>query len=210
MKEIFLSASVPEADPERGAFHETANPFLIQFAVRELVTVCLGRRRIVWGGHPSITPMVYAVCQDFGIAVDAPVLLYQSQHFAKRYPAENRFFHTNVVDEVEGDRVRSLTAMREAMISRPEIEAGVFIGGMEGILEEHALFQKLHRNAPMLALRSPGGAAAELANLDQGARADDRLDFARLFYETLGISPTEAREGLTAPGRDDGPRFRGQ
>ena len=45
---IFLSASVPI--PGRGDFHESANPFLIQFAVRELLTVCLGRRLIIWGG----------------------------------------------------------------------------------------------------------------------------------------------------------------
>ncbi|MFZ6672271.1 hypothetical protein ACO0J9_29755, partial [Pseudomonas aeruginosa] len=53
MKRIFLSASVPR--PDRGNFHETADPFLIQFAVRELMTVALGRRQIVWGGHPAIT-----------------------------------------------------------------------------------------------------------------------------------------------------------
>ena len=35
MDAIFLSASVPV--PGRGHYHETANPFLIQCAVRELV-----------------------------------------------------------------------------------------------------------------------------------------------------------------------------
>src|SRR3546814_13763214 len=87
MNEIFLSASVPEHG--RGDFYETANPFLIQFAVRELITVCLGRRRIVWGGHPSITPMVHAVCRDFGLEFEAPVLLYQSTYFKDRFPARS-------------------------------------------------------------------------------------------------------------------------
>ncbi len=64
MGSIFLSASVPIEG--RGNFYETANPFLIQFAVREFLTVCLGRRHIVWGGHPAITPMVWSVCEDLG------------------------------------------------------------------------------------------------------------------------------------------------
>lgn len=58
IKRIFLSASVPRVG--RGNFHESADPFLIQFAVRELLTVALGRRQIVWGGHPAITPMIWA------------------------------------------------------------------------------------------------------------------------------------------------------
>ena len=61
MAQIFLSASIPVQG--RGNFFESADPFLIQFAVRELMTVCLGRRRIVWGGHPAITPMIWAVCR---------------------------------------------------------------------------------------------------------------------------------------------------
>lgn len=62
MRSIFLSASVPLAG--RGTYLETADPFLIQVAVRELMTLALGRRRIVWGGHPAITPMIWSVCQD--------------------------------------------------------------------------------------------------------------------------------------------------
>ncbi len=64
MGAIFLSASVPV--PGRGTYYQSADPFLIQFAVRELITAALGRRLIVWGGHPAITPMVWAACEDLG------------------------------------------------------------------------------------------------------------------------------------------------
>ncbi|MBI2745231.1 MAG: hypothetical protein HYX45_06565 [Burkholderiales bacterium] len=190
MKEIFLSASVPKAG--RGNFEETADPFLIQFAVRELVTVCLGRRRIVWGGHPSITPMVQAICADFGQEFDAPVLLYQSEYFKDQFPKENRFFKTVVVPSVPGDLNASLTQLRRAMLSRP-IANAVFIGGMEGIYEEYDLYKELHRaDALPLPLGATGGASKDLA-MKHEDRDLDRLDFARLFYERLNIDPNEPR-----------------
>ena len=79
MNAVFLSASVPV--PGRGNYYETANPFLIQTAVREFVTTALGRRLVVWGGHPAITPMVWAVCEDLGVEFAKAVVLYQSSFF---------------------------------------------------------------------------------------------------------------------------------
>lgn len=196
MKEIFLSASVPENG--RGDFYETADPFLIQFAVRELITVCLGRRRVVWGGHPSITPMVHAVCRDFGLEVEAPVLLYQSTYYKNLFPEDNKYFQTVLVDGVEEDRAESLGLLRTTMLSRP-IEAAVFIGGMEGIFQEHEIFRSLHGPAAtVVALGAPGGAARQLAQkLPPGGREGecelDRIDFARLFHERLGIASDEPR-----------------
>lgn len=196
MKEIFLSASVPEQG--RGNFYESADPFLIQFAVRELITVCLGRRRIVWGGHPSITPMVHAVCKDFGMEFEPPVLLYQSRFFENRFPEDNKYFETMLVDAVGGDLRISLVELRKTMLSRP-IETAVFIGGMEGIFQEYEIFKTLHGpNAHVLALGAPGGAARQLAesifSSEQSDRDLERIDFARLFQDRLGISPGEDRQ----------------
>ena len=196
MKEIFLSASVPEHG--RGNFYESADPFLIQFAVRELITVCLGRRRIVWGGHPSITPMVHAVCKDFGMEFAPPVVLYQSRYFENRFPEDNKYFETILVDAVDGDLAGSLVELRRAMLSR-SIEFAVFIGGMEGIFQEYEMFRDLHGpNAQALALGTPGGAARQLAEGALSGRCGDhdlnRIDFARIFHERLGISPREKRQ----------------
>ncbi|WP_026354797.1 SLOG domain-containing protein [Massilia niastensis] len=192
MRRIFLSASIPQ--PGRGDFHLTANPFLIQFAIRELLTVCLGRRLLVWGGHPAITPMVWAVCEELGVEYSKTVTLYQSKLFADYFPAENaRFGNVVLVDAVDGDREQSLLKMRTEMLSGT-FESAVFVGGMDGVITESSMFQKMHPQAKVLALRSPGGAALNLA--DQLGQAGDRIDFARLFHEELGISATERRDQI--------------
>lgn len=190
MRRVFLSASVPM--PGRGDFHENANPFLIQFAVRELLTVCLGRHLFVWGGHPAITPMVWAVCEDLGVEYAKAVLLYQSRLFADIFPEENkRFANVVYVDAVENDRSKSLERMRAEMLTSP-FEAAVFIGGMEGVQDEYQMFRHLHPAAKVLAVSSPGGAAAKLAN--QIGQANDRIDFARMFYQELGVGLCEPRD----------------
>ena len=91
MRAIFLSASVPVVG--RGDFYESADPFLIQTAVREFVSVALGRRLIVWGGHPAITPMVWAVCEDLGVSYASAVVLYQlsaTDSFPRGHPLAQR------------------------------------------------------------------------------------------------------------------------
>lgn len=191
-RRLFLSASVPV--PGRGTFHENANPFLIQFAVRELLTVCLGRRLIVWGGHPAITPMVWAVCEDLGVEYAKTVLLYQSRLFGDSFPEENkRFANVVYVDAVGNDRAKSLKQMRVEMLTGP-FDAAVFIGGMEGVLDEYQMFRHLHPAAIVLAVCSPGGAAAKLA--DQIGQSNDRIDFARMFHQELGVGLGEPRDQI--------------
>lgn len=197
MSAIFLSASVPLAG--RGDYYRTADPFLIQLAVREFVTAALGRRRIVWGGHPAITPMVLAVCEDLGVEYTDAVVLYQSRFFKNLLPPENqRFANVVYVDAVDDDLAASLAAMRESMLSRADLSAAVFIGGMEGILDEYALFTRFHPEARVLAVSGPGGAALELAQkigvVDDTTLKD--VDFVSLFHSGLGIRPDERRSRL--------------
>jgi hypothetical protein len=193
MRAIFLSASVPVVG--RGSFYETADPFLIQTAVRELVSAALGRRLIVWGGHPAITPMIWAVCQDLGVSYAKAVVLYQSRFFGDIFPEENkRFGNVVYVDAVEGDREQSLLRMRKDMLSRDDLEAAVFIGGMEGVLDEHALFREFHPREKVLTVPATGGAARQLA-ADLGVVEGDlhNLDFTRFFHVELNIAPDEER-----------------
>jgi len=73
---IFLSASVP--DPKRAPeFAETSNSVAITSAVRALVHVTLGRRVLVWGGHPAITPMIKVVAEEMGLDYGEWVKLFQ-------------------------------------------------------------------------------------------------------------------------------------
>lgn len=193
MSAIFLSASIPEVG--RGKYHEDSDPFLIQFAVREFLTATLGRRLIVWGGHPAITPMVWAVCEDLGVKYSNAVVLYQSRVFEEDFPEENtRFANVRYIDAVAGDRDQSLYVMRKAMLSRDDLAAAVFIGGMHGILSEYEMFSDYHPHSKVLAVGSPGGAAKELA-VKLGTPRDrlEELDFVRLFSSELGIKPDEER-----------------
>jgi hypothetical protein len=189
---IFLSASVPV--PGRGTYYETADPFLIQLAVRELVIAVIAQQRIVWGGHPAITPMIWAICEDLKVPYSDSVVLYQSRFFEDRFPEENEHFRNVIfVDAVPGDRDASLRRMREEMLSRPELSAAVFIGGMEGVEAEYKLFTHFHPKAKVVLVPAPGGAARELAlrigQLSQAALED--VDFARLFNRELGETTAE-------------------
>ena len=127
MGAIFLSASVPLIN--RGNYHESADPFLIQCAVRELVMAVIKTQQIVWGGHPAITPMIWSICEDLGIDYAKSVVLYQSRFFEDQFPDENKHFGNVVfVDAVSNDRDASLLSMRESMLSRSDLTAAVFIG----------------------------------------------------------------------------------
>lgn len=181
MSEIFLSASVPVEG--RGAYYETADPFLIQIAVRELLSATVRNHTLVWGGHPAITPMVWTVCEDLGVDYSTSVVLYQSAYFAERYPKEsNNFANVVTVPAVSGNREASLLAMRTAMLSRPSLRAAVFVGGMEGVEIEHRIFQYYHPSAPVFALGSTGGAAGSLA-----ASLADHSDYRRFSVDFAGM-----------------------
>ena len=199
MKSIFLSASIPVVGI--GRYFETADPFLIQIAVRELMTLALGRRRVVWGGHPAITPMIWAVCQDLGIRYADAVVLYQSRFFQELFPDENAHFGNVVfVEAVGNEREPSLLAMRRTMLSRDDLDAAVFIGGMEGTLAEYEIFTQFHPSSKVIAVASPGGAARELAlQIHKPSEEQVRsLDFAGMFWRELGINPNDRREGAAS------------
>lgn len=189
MSAIFLSASVPVVG--RGTYHETADPFLIQCAVRELIIAVIRDRQIVWGGHPAITPMVRAICQDMNVDYQDSVILYQSRFFEDYFPADNEHFDNVIlVDKAPGDRAASLLKMREAMLSRSDLEAAVFIGGMDGVGDEYEIFVRFHPHAKVLPVPSTGGAARQLAermgSLSECAMRD--MDYARLFRSEFPIA----------------------
>ncbi|MDP3760702.1 MAG: hypothetical protein Q8R01_09345 [Ramlibacter sp.] len=158
------------------------------------MTVCLGRRRIVWGGHPAITPMVWAVCESLGVKYASAVRLYQSRFFEEWFPDENRHFrNVRYMPAVRDDREASLERMRRTMLAEP-FDAAVFIGGMEGIFAEHQMFRELHPNAKVIAVSAPGGAAMQLAG--KLRQRNGGLDFARMFHRKLSIRADEARDQI--------------
>jgi hypothetical protein len=198
--EIFLSASVPI--PGRGEYYKTADPLLIQSAVRALAEIVLGRRRIVWGGHPTITPMLMEACVHLGVSYSNSVTLYQSEFFEDEFPEENAFFgNVEFTEAVKDDREASLLLMRQKMLSRPNLSAAVFIGGMNGVSEEVNLFRAYHPQATQVFVGSTGGAALEHA-LVMGMPEDETLsiDYFKLFHTQLGIAADEPRDLLDGNG----------
>jgi hypothetical protein len=191
---IFLSASVP--DPNRAPrYSKSADSVAIASAVGALVHVVLGRRRLVWGGHPAITPMVYAVAEGLGLNYSQWVTLYQSAIFEDRYPEDNEKFKNVIYTPATADRDSSLRLMRRQMFTDHAYGPGVFIGGMEGIVEEFHLFREMQPNARLVPVVSTGGAvldvASELPNLSPELVSD--LDYVSLLHRQLGIPTGERR-----------------
>lgn len=183
MKNIFLSASIPL--PERHAkYYDSADIIAIRDAIIALVSVSLDKYRIIWGGHPSITPLVYYVMErmiinnlqreDYSLIltdeekekvnrqlkakIQKHVKLYQSLYFKEIFPEDNEKFENIVFTENVGDIHSSIQLMREKMFSENEFSAAVFIGGMDGIEVEFNMFKEKHPNALLLPVASTGAA----------------------------------------------------
>ncbi|MGF6505868.1 hypothetical protein [Paraburkholderia sp. 32] len=192
---IFLSAGVP--DPRRGPeFAATADTVAITAAVSALVHVTLGRRLLIWGGQPAITPMIWVVAESLGVDYAAWVRLYQSSHFRDEYPEDNeRFSNVVYTEDIEGDRNRSLLHMRERIFGENQFDAAVFIGGMGGIVDEFHLLQQVQPLVQMIPVATTGGAvlnvAKELPGLSEDLHQD--FDYVSLFHRHLQISVKERR-----------------
>jgi hypothetical protein len=163
-KRFFLSASVP--DPQRNPkYFETADHVAIRDAVRALAMLVLPEHLLVWGGHPAITPMIRVIAESLATPIQDHVWLYQSEFFRSQAPADNQAFeHIIWTRSVDGDRQRSLEMMRLEMLTSQPFDAGIFIGGMEGVEEEFDLFRKHQPGAKAFPVASTGGAALHLFN----------------------------------------------
>lgn len=193
MGAIFLSASVPTREP----YSLACRPQVIQAAINALAQVVLGRRKLVWGGHPAITPLLWSAAQAVGVEYTVAVELFQSKLFTKVLPEENkRFANVRLIDAVGEDVEASLFEMRKAMFTSAEFEAAVFIGGMHGILDEHKLFRSYWPNATCIPIAQTGGATMQLARDLNYQPPNDLapLDFVALLYRGLGIRPSQKRE----------------
>lgn len=159
---IFLSASVPIAGRADGKYLATADVIAIRDAVIALTSVALPQYHLIWGGHPSITPLIANVLRHSNKEVNANVTVYQSGFFEREFPEENKDVEKIVITENIGDRDKSLELMRKQMIVDNEYAAAVFIGGMNGVEDEYEMFVKSHPDAKILPVASTGAAAQML------------------------------------------------
>lgn len=185
IKNIFLSASIPLAERD-ASFFKTADVIAIRDAIIALTTVLLPKHRIIWGGHPSITPLINYVMEwmaesqlkkneDFkGLSIEKKkeqlekhlklemqqhVKLYQSLYFKDKFPPDNERFKNIEFTDNTGDIPSSIQHMRERMFRENDFFAAVFIGGMDGIIVEYDMFRKQHPKALLVPIASTGAAS---------------------------------------------------
>lgn len=183
MKNIFLSASIPL--PERHPkYYDTADIIAIRDAIIALSNIVLPVHRIIWGGHPSITPLIYYVIEktilnnlereDLSLQltekekqkvknvltkkIQNHVTLYQSLYFKDRFPEDNNQFENIIYTQNVGDIHSSIQLMRNKMLDDNEFSAAVYIGGMDGIEVEYNMFREKHPNALVIPVASTGAA----------------------------------------------------
>lgn len=189
MRALFLSASVP--DPERDPiYNQTADRIAIRDAITALVTTSISSFSITWGGHPAITPLIYQVVLQSRSITDFEMRIFQSDFFRGKMPRENSLFRISKIKSVIGDRDESLKAMREKMLRSKRFFAGVFIGGMDGVVAEYQMFRKLHPESLALPVASTGGAAKLLYddykhNANFPGELETEMAYASLFRSLL-------------------------
>lgn len=185
---VFLSASVP--DPQRDErFYRTGDVVRIRDATEALVEAVLPVGRLVWGGHPAIGPFVKAISCRLGLP--DRVITWQSKYFQGSSTAEaHALSQVRWVDAAQ-TLTESVNLMRDAMLTSEPFVAAVFIGGMEGVIDEHAQFGRLHPTAPRLPIGTTGGAAQILCHdhphpdAAVAAQLEGELAYALLFEDLL-------------------------
>jgi len=145
---VFLSASFPYG--ERANKFPEANPFEITEAIVALTRAVFGAKgKLVFGGHPTISPLVLAVgrdfahfCADQGVDLLLPfIYIYQSEHFRFDIPRETLQLEKEGIGKIiwvkseNTDREQSLRKMRIKMLREQKPVAGVFVGGMDGVYD---------------------------------------------------------------------------
>ena len=177
---IFLSASYPELlerhPNER--YVRSADAHEITDAVVSCIdAVFHAGARLVFGGHPTISPLALRQAMGFFDHIDdgqKPMVIYQSDFFEAVIPIATRMIEQSHFGELkvtakveagpdrEASRAASLREMRERMLMETQPIAAIFIGGMEGVEDEYELCRELVPDSIRYLIGAPGGAAQRL------------------------------------------------
>jgi hypothetical protein len=176
---VLLSASLPEE------LRETHRALDLQQLLVALVRGLLsGGGRLVFGGHPSVTPLIHRVASQAGFAAPS-IELYQLARFRETAP-EEIYAPTFSLHWVDAE---DLSKMRDEMAVRSE--AAVFVGGKTsafsgprpGIRDEYDRFLSVHPDGPAYLLGLLDGEALRLIGEQEDARR----------REPNGLSASELR-----------------
>lgn len=169
---VFLSASIPDPDRWEGAFDPREITDAVVAAARVILTA---EGTLVTAAHPTIAPLLLYVAAEIATTGSPPsVIVYQSNLFSEILPEPTHRFEADGVGElrwtpaVEGEIPEpgrwdaSLRLMRRRMLNETSPAAAIFVGGMEGIAEEFALFRELFPARPVYPVGAAGGEARAL------------------------------------------------
>lgn len=232
---LLLSASIPTArDPalyepaervrlaeDNRLYADSARPERIRAAVISLTRVALLRGlRLVFGAHPTISPLVLQVARDMNAGPES-ILVFQSRAYLAEIPGSTLEFadwscgllvltpeqpETTQASLASPPALKKLDPypnsigfMRELMTSVPGLIGGVFVGGMRGVDEEALRFTRHHPALPKYALGSTGAAARALVRADPSAFHGTLKDPAA-FQRTLSyaVAASQIMEDLPA------------
>lgn len=175
---LFLSASFPSG--ERGERFRPYDAAAVADAVAAVVrTVFRMGGDVVFGGHPTITPLVLMIGSE--LRLEQRVHIFQSEWFEDEITPETRTLIDSGVGRLHWTpecktRDASLALMRAEMLESIRLSAAVFVGGMEGIVEEYERCEELLPQVPKIPIAGPGGAAARLSMADvQELGVDEEL-----------------------------------
>jgi hypothetical protein len=185
---VLLAASYPPRE-----YKLKADSQEIAAAVKALMGAVFQQGwRLVFGGHPAISPLVLMIAREYGRK--QAVVIYQSAFFRNHIPAataelaHEQFGGLEFVDSDAREPLPipdeppdptkcplSLLAMRRAMIGHPSIAGLVLIGGDTGLQQEFELFREMRSDLPVIPIAAPGGIASELRDFAYTPGMDDRL-----------------------------------
>mgnify|MGYP006916068879 CR=1 FL=1 len=158
---IFLSANIPTPGRE---FYGTEDVVAIREAVMAFTKVCMEKRLpFYFGGHPAITPLVWEVARDYSQDdFSHLVKIYQSKFFLGKTPKEVAYFENIHWTASKKYLPDDITQMRRQMFQENQTTAAVFIGGMDGVIDEFKMVQYYYPDVNVLPLATTGAASARL------------------------------------------------
>lgn len=198
-RRVFLSASIPDPSRWNGPFDAFAITDAVVALARALFTAHGG---LVTAAHPTIAPLILYVARELPEfrERDPSVLVYQSRLFEDVLPAETEELAAGGLAELRwtaaapneepqpGRWDRSLELLRAQMLDETDPVAAIFVGGMDGILQEFEFFRRRYAERPTYALTRPGGAASGLVNNSPetlAAALDSSSNYASLMRRVI-------------------------
>lgn len=163
-RNVSLSASFPSG--ERGERFRPFDAAAIADAITAIVRAVLASGgRLIFGGHPTITPLVLMIGTE--LRVRKAVDVFQSEWFKDQITTETLNLYESEIGSIHWTRAcnsrdDSLLQMRRCMFNSVKLDGAVFVGGMEGIIEEYEYVGSVLPHVPRIPIAGPGGAAARL------------------------------------------------